>query len=75
MLYRYRMHRVDDSMAPLGSGRPLSARTAAEAIAHAADLCKEGRAYASALGYCIVDTEDGTVLYGSRAIQILSAAA
>jgi D-alanyl-D-alanine carboxypeptidase len=75
MLYRYRMHWVDDSTAPLGPGRPLFARTPAEAIIQAADLWKAARANASAFAYCIVDTEDGTVLFGSSADQSLSAAA
>jgi hypothetical protein len=74
VLYRYRMHWVDDPTAPIGPGRPLFARTPAEAIAHAADLWRAGRAHESAPGYCIVDTEDGTVLCAS-ANQDRSAAA
>ena len=62
MLYRYRMHSFADPTAPLGSGRPLFGRTAAEAISNAADLWQAG-AYASALGCCVVDTEDGSVLW------------
>ncbi len=75
MLYRYRMHWVDDPAAPLGPGRALFARTAAEAIDQAAGLWSEGRAKGSALAYCIVDTEDGAVLFGSRASQSLPAVA
>ncbi|HEY2593195.1 MAG TPA: hypothetical protein VGK33_04775 [Chloroflexota bacterium] len=63
MLYRYRMHGFADPMAPLGPGRPLFGRTAAEAIVNAADLCKEGIYASNALGYCVVDTEDGSVLW------------
>jgi hypothetical protein len=62
MLYRYRMHWFADPLAPLGAGRPLFGRTAAEAIANAADLWKAG-AYANALGYCVSDTDDGSVLW------------
>jgi hypothetical protein len=75
MLYRYRVHWIADPSAPLGPGRPLFARTPAEAITRAADLWKVGRAYASRIGYCIVDTEDGTVAYGSGMNSVLAAAA
>ena len=62
MLYRYRMHWFADQLSPLGPGRPLFGRTPAEAISNAADLWKAG-AYAKALGYCVLDTDDGTVLW------------
>jgi hypothetical protein len=62
MLYRYRMHWFADPMAALGAGRPLFGRTAAEALSNAADLWKAG-AYANAVGYCVLDTEDGSVLW------------
>lgn len=62
MLYRYRIHWLTDPQAALGPGRPLFARCSAEAISKAADLWNVGT-QASALGYCVVDTEDGTVLW------------
>jgi hypothetical protein len=62
MLYRYRMHWFSDAMAPLGSGRPLFGRNADEAISNAADLWKAS-ANSRSLGYCVLDTEDGTVLW------------
>ena len=66
MLYRYRMHVFADPMAPLGPGRPLFARTPAEAISNAADLWNAG-SYADALGYCVVDTEAGAAPWRSTA--------
>ena len=62
MVYRYRMHLFADPMAPLGVGRPLCGRNAAEAIAQAGAQWQEGTS-AWALGYCVVDTEDGVVLW------------
>ena len=62
MKYRYRLHRLTDAMTPLGAGRPLLGRNASEAVAQATDLWEE-TASASALGCCIVDTEDGSVLW------------
>jgi 2,4-dienoyl-CoA reductase-like NADH-dependent reductase (Old Yellow Enzyme family) len=44
---------------------PLVGRTPAEAIAHAEVLWEEG-AYASAHGCCVVDTDDGTILWRSE---------
>jgi hypothetical protein len=68
MLYRYRMHWFADPMADLGPGRPLFGRTAAEAIANAGDLWKAG-AYAKAVGYCVLDTDDGSVLWQQQREQ------
>ena len=62
MLYRYRMHWFADPSAAHGPGRPLFGRTPAEALSNAADLWKSG-AYAKALGYRVLDTDDGTVLW------------
>jgi hypothetical protein len=61
MPYRYRIHRYTDREAPLNAGRPLSGRTAADAIAEA-EVLWEG-AYAAAHGCCVVDTEDGNILW------------
>jgi hypothetical protein len=63
MLYRYRMHSFADPTAPLGPGRPLFGGTPAEAIANAAELWQGGVHASNALGYCVVDTEDGSVLW------------
>lgn len=62
MNYRYRMHWFCDPEAPLNAGRPLFGRDAAEAIALAESLWKEG-VYAAALGYLVVDTDEGTVVW------------
>jgi hypothetical protein len=61
MNYRYRMHSYSDPEV-LSRSRPLPGRDAAEAVESAARLWKEG-AYASSLGYCVVDTESGTVIW------------
>jgi hypothetical protein len=66
MTYRYRMHWFADPKAPVGPwGRPLFGRNHDEAIAHAEQLWKEG-AYPQALGYRVVDTDDGAVLWQRR---------
>ena len=62
MPYRYRMHLIADATSPLGVGRPLFGRNAAEAIAQADTLWQEGTS-GWALGYRVVDTEDGAVLW------------
>lgn len=62
MAYRYRMHWLTDPMAPLGAGRPLFGQSAAEAVSHASRLWNEA-GDASAIGYCVVDTEDDTALW------------
>ena len=68
MLYRYRMHLFADPVSQLGVGRPLSGRNAAEAIAQAGSLWEEETS-TWALGYCVVDTEDGAVLWQRRREQ------
>lgn len=65
MTHRYQMVWFNNPSAPLGVGRTLFGHSPAEAIAHAMQLWQEG-AYASALGYCVVDTEDGNVLWRQR---------
>ena len=65
MNYRYRMHWYSNPEAPLNAGRALFGQTPEDAIAHAANLWKEGR-YAAALEYCVLDTDDGTVIWRGR---------
>jgi hypothetical protein len=62
MPYRYRMHWYTDPGTPLGAGRPLVARTPDEAIAQATALWEEG-VYATARGYCVADSDEGTILW------------
>jgi hypothetical protein len=62
MLYRYRMHLFADPRTPPGVGRPLFGRNAAEAIAQAGTLWEEETS-TWALGYRVIDTEDGAVLW------------
>jgi hypothetical protein len=62
MTYRYRMHWYTDPEAPLDAGRPLFGRTPADAIAQAAALWEQ-EAHAAAHGCCVVDTDDGNVVW------------
>ena len=62
MTTHYRMHCFADPAAPLGAGRPLAGRNAAEAIFEAGALWNDGP-YAWALGYRVVDSDDGAVLW------------
>ena len=61
MAYRYRMHWYSDEHAPSGAGRALAGRTAESAVSEAATLWAD-RSYASAAGYVVIDTEDGSTL-------------
>jgi hypothetical protein len=61
MRYCYRMHWYADREAPLNAGRALYGLTKPEAIAAAADLWSEGARWA--LGYVVVDTEEGEVIW------------
>ena len=61
MPYRYRMHRYSDSGEAPSAGRPLSGRTAEDALAEAEALWTDGP-YQSAFGYIVVDTEDGAIV-------------
>ena len=62
MPYRYWMHWYADPEAPLKTGRALSGRTEADAIAQATALWTEW-VHAAAHGYCVVDTDDGAILW------------
>lgn len=61
MRYRYLMHWYTDARAPLNSGRPLSGRTVADVLSEAESIWSDG-AYSAALGYVVMDTDDGTVV-------------
>ena len=61
MGYRYLMHWYTDAEAPLNAGRALSGGTVENVLSQAASLWRDG-AYAVAVGYIVVDTDDGTVL-------------
>lgn len=61
MHYRYLMHWYADAQAPLSAGRALSGGTVENVLSHAASLWRDG-AYSVAVGYVVVDTDDGTVL-------------
>jgi hypothetical protein len=62
MRYCYRMHWYADRGAPLNAGRALYGLTKPEAIANAADLWREG-ARRWAVGYVVVDTDEGEVIW------------
>jgi hypothetical protein len=62
MRYRYQMHWYRDAGEPLNGGRGLFGQSAAETLSEAASLWREG-AYAAAVGYIVIDTDDGTVLF------------
>jgi hypothetical protein len=55
------MHWYADPQAPLNMGRAMFGQTDATALSEAAALWTGG-AYAAALGYVVVDTDDGRVL-------------
>lgn len=61
---RYWLHWHTDPSAPLNAGRALSGRNLAEAIEEAATLWEAGF-HASAIGFCVVDTEDGSIRWRS----------
>jgi hypothetical protein len=63
------MHLFADPTTPLGVGRPLFGRNAAEAIAQAGTLWKEETS-TWALGYRVVDTEDGAVLWQRQRMSV-----
>ena len=65
MHYRFRMHWYADPNALLTGGRPLFGHDPAAAAAQAERLWAEG-AYAAASGCCVVDTEDGTIVWAER---------
>lgn len=60
--YRYWVHPYVDPKEPLKEGRRLSVLTETEAIAEAERLL-ESSAYPRALGFMIVDTEEGEVIW------------
>ena len=62
MPHRYWMHWYADPAAPLKTGRALPGRTQADAIAQATALWKAW-VHAAAYGYCVVDTDDGAILW------------
>ncbi|HEX3407905.1 MAG TPA: hypothetical protein VHS81_11760 [Caulobacteraceae bacterium] len=61
MRYRYLMHWYRDAGAPLNGGRALFGQSVEDALSEAASLWRDG-AYAAAVGYLVIDTDDGTVL-------------
>jgi hypothetical protein len=61
---RYWLHWYMDRREPLNAGRALSGRNLAEAVEEAAALWDAGF-YASATGFCVVDTEDGSIVWRS----------
>ena len=61
MRYRYLMHWYRDAAEPLNGGRGLFGKTVEDALSEAASLWNDG-AYSAAVGYIVIDTDDGTVL-------------
>jgi hypothetical protein len=61
MRYRYLMHWYRSADEPLNGGRGLFGQTVTDALSEAESLWNEG-AYAAAVGYIVIDTDEGTVL-------------
>jgi hypothetical protein len=61
MQHRYWMHWYSNSGDPPGAGRRLAGQIAEEALVEAEALWTDGP-YKSAIGYIVIDTEDGAVL-------------